>query len=437
MTSKQIEYGNMGECNKPKAHDKVFIHDNTEKKNNAHNIKENNNVSPENILSPGIRLRNAREKSKMSIKDTASQLFLKTFVIRALEGDKYEVLPPTVFVRGYLRNYAKLQKIPPDSVINSFEKMIEKQPMLSPIASQIRPRFMRGQQIISQDLWSTIGTFFVIISLIAFIVLWPLYPIESAVPNSSSKDSWSHSFLYKPTEPSIVSPTVMEQIEPKVDTQVITKKTLPTGIPIAPYKAMRVYFRERTWVKITDQENQELYHDIGKAGESLPLQGIPPFRIEVNHLSGVNIEYNGNMNNIKTYPKLGEFTFIIGSPVYKPEKMGTISPTISAQINPKENVQVVIEQSSSFEKAIKPYQTMRVHFKEKSWIRITDKKNKKLYQDIGNTGEILMVEGIPPFKMRVGNFDGVNIEYNGNIKSVKAYPKLKKRTFIIGKNPNS
>jgi len=65
---------------------------------------------------------------------------------------------------------------------------------------------------------------------------------------------------------------------------------------------------------------------------------------------------------------------------------------------------------------------------------VIDKENKKLYQGIGNAGEILSLEGFPPFNVKVGNFAGVDIEYNGQIDNIKVFQKSpsKKRTFVVG-----
>ncbi len=79
-------------------------------------------------------------------------------------------------------------------------------------------------------------------------------------------------------------------------------------------------------------------------------------------------------------------------------------------------------------------QTLCVHFKKRSWIRISDDNNKKLYEGIRKPGEILALEGKPPFNMNVGNVNGVYVEYDCDINKVSAYPTRKgeKNVFIIG-----
>ncbi len=79
-------------------------------------------------------------------------------------------------------------------------------------------------------------------------------------------------------------------------------------------------------------------------------------------------------------------------------------------------------------------QNICVHFKERSWIRIIDKKDKRLYEGIGDIGDILFLTGTPPFSMKVGKMNGVYIEENCDITRVISYPKQEghNNLFIIG-----
>ncbi|EDN72116.1 hypothetical protein BGS_0609 [Beggiatoa sp. SS] len=44
------------------------------------------------------------------------------------------------------------------------------------------------------------------------------------------------------------------------------------------------------------------------------------------------------------------------------------------------------------------------------------------------------MEGTPPFYLKVGNLDGVDIEYQDEIKDIKTFPKRRgrKRLYIVG-----
>ena len=58
--------------------------------------------------SPGCLLREAREAAGLSISDVADRLHLLQSVVSSLEKDCYERMRGEIFVKGYMRNYAKL-----------------------------------------------------------------------------------------------------------------------------------------------------------------------------------------------------------------------------------------------------------------------------------------------------------------------------------------
>ena len=57
---------------------------------------------------PGASLKEAREAKGYSTEYVASRLYLRVRIIELLESDDYEQLPEPVFVKGYIRAFAKL-----------------------------------------------------------------------------------------------------------------------------------------------------------------------------------------------------------------------------------------------------------------------------------------------------------------------------------------
>lgn len=74
---------------------------------------------PEPTEGPGRRLRAARQAKGIGLDKVASQLHLGQHLLEALEQDDYERLPGAVFVRGYIRNYARLLGIDKESLLGA------------------------------------------------------------------------------------------------------------------------------------------------------------------------------------------------------------------------------------------------------------------------------------------------------------------------------
>lgn len=79
-------------------------------------------TTPDDAAGPGAMLRSARDERGISVAEVASELKLSESLIEALEADDTAALPPATFVRGYLRSYARLLDLSPESLVDAYEK---------------------------------------------------------------------------------------------------------------------------------------------------------------------------------------------------------------------------------------------------------------------------------------------------------------------------
>lgn len=70
--------------------------------------------------SPGALLRAGREKAGLSVEQVAEKLHLLQSVVNSLEKDCYDRIRGDTFVRGYMRNYARLVGIDGDEVVGRY-----------------------------------------------------------------------------------------------------------------------------------------------------------------------------------------------------------------------------------------------------------------------------------------------------------------------------
>jgi cytoskeleton protein RodZ len=71
----------------------------------------------------GGALNAAREAQGLSVQDVAKQLRLGVKQIEALEADDFAALPEATIVKGFIRNYAKLLKIPSEPLVAAYNEM--------------------------------------------------------------------------------------------------------------------------------------------------------------------------------------------------------------------------------------------------------------------------------------------------------------------------
>jgi cytoskeletal protein RodZ len=68
----------------------------------------------------GAWLRRQREMREIDLFEIAERTKISLRYLRAMEQDRFDVLPAPVFARGFLREYAKVVGLNPDEVVNFF-----------------------------------------------------------------------------------------------------------------------------------------------------------------------------------------------------------------------------------------------------------------------------------------------------------------------------
>ncbi|CAG0960818.1 Cytoskeleton protein RodZ [Burkholderiales bacterium] len=72
------------------------------------------------VLTPegmGERLRTTREAAQLTVDEVAAQLRLSARQVSALEAEQFDQLPGRTFVRGFIRNYARLLHLDPEPLL--------------------------------------------------------------------------------------------------------------------------------------------------------------------------------------------------------------------------------------------------------------------------------------------------------------------------------
>ena len=81
-----------------------------------------------------------------------------------------------------------------------------------------------------------------------------------------------------------------------------------------------------------------------------------------------------------------------------------------------------------------PRSRLVLHAEQESWADVRDARdNKLLYENIP-AGRSVSIEGVPPFRVFLGNADGVRVEYNGKNFDFGRYKRGQVARFTLGEN---
>jgi cytoskeletal protein RodZ len=74
---------------------------------------------------PGKYLKKERELRNLSIEEAAEITKIRAHLLTAIEEDRYEILPPGLYLRGFLMAYAKYLGLDPNDVVLRYKKYLE------------------------------------------------------------------------------------------------------------------------------------------------------------------------------------------------------------------------------------------------------------------------------------------------------------------------
>lgn len=79
------------------------------------------NIKP--LTGLGLRLKKARENLRLSEKEVATRLHLNYKVINTIENEDFVNGPPSVFMKGYIRSYARLLNMTETEITQAIERL--------------------------------------------------------------------------------------------------------------------------------------------------------------------------------------------------------------------------------------------------------------------------------------------------------------------------
>ena len=253
-------------------------------------------------LLPGAALAAARVAQGLSLEDVARQLKLSVAQIKSIEADDHSRLPSPVFVRGFIRTYARVVKLdiaqllPPKVVAAAVDvRMLQDAPGVSMEPSPYR----RVPAIIA-------GIVCVLLALAyyEFVLNAPqpappaAIPVPAPAPIPSSAPGAASPEPAAPASVAVVEPREPPKAELAVESPAAKKSREPVSEAV---RGLRFVFNGQSWVEVRDAEGKVIYSKTNAAGTERRVRGDPPFSVVVGGASGVELTYNGSPIDLAAY----------------------------------------------------------------------------------------------------------------------------------------
>lgn len=276
----------------------------------------------------GERLKETRIRRGLTVAEVADALHLELPLVEAMEAEDCERLPGSSFVKGYLRNYAKLLEADAEPVLAAYSQVCGND---EPALTQVT----RIKEVSSRDGTARYITWSLVLVVLISLGLWwwsevlkpadeqavapqtdalapgleappvtelppvpepPAPPVEIEPPSTAAP-------VEAPVEEPPAAPEAQapaESVEPQVE------ETAPT------LDRLTLSFSEESWVEIEDGRGQRLFMDLARAGQTRIVEGQPPFEILLGNAAAVSLKYNGEVYQHAGQNRQGVARFTLG-----------------------------------------------------------------------------------------------------------------------------
>lgn len=301
-------------------------------------------------VSPGERLKNARQALGLTVAEVATHLKLSEKIIEAFErGDAASVAAP-VFVAGYLRSYARLLQLSEERVLADFKALTAIESSVEAAASKLAAQandmgFTSLKGGFSGEYFAQLKplVLWVIAILLLCGVLYYLLINDGSVgesrdatvsaptqvpmdiPPMSASDSENDSGEKNVAEASSVAveetgstvspdvsataPSTMLMTENKTESE--TAGT-DAAVEARVESELALLFNDDSWVEVKDARGERLVYLLGKAGMSRTVMGVAPFEVQLGYVPGVEIMYNGVSYDLSRFAGRRSARFHVG-----------------------------------------------------------------------------------------------------------------------------
>lgn len=263
----------------------------------------------------GTWLREAREAAGLSVADVAATLKLSPRQIEALEADDFANLPSGMFLRGFVRNYAKLLKLEPESLVALVDPLAKKPEAPRPPSEFKEVPFETGETNWSRFILVTL----MVLAAVVAGAYWleqhwnpgdiridtPAVSLQSSLPTGVVSEDIILSVA--PTTqslmPGVLLPvtvaagrleTTLSTVSHYAESAKISEPSLMQefGPRDAP-SSLEFVFTADSWVEIRDKSGTRLVSQLMTAGSRPQVRGTPPFKLVVGNARTVKLTYRG------------------------------------------------------------------------------------------------------------------------------------------------
>lgn len=266
----------------------------------------------------GQTLAAERERQGLSRADVAQRLHMSAYQIEAIETGDYSRLPRGTFLRGFVRNYAKVLAVPADSVLGLLSETAPSEKKPGIVVPTYNIRFdPLGERL--QSPYVKAATLAVVAVVIAFAAMYWWLFIRPTATGAGARRSVAPPPVAATVPPAPAPQPPPPQSEPvamapapaRVEAKPEAKKPEPPKVAAAEGSTLKFRFKGASWVEIRDAKGKLLLSRLNQPGSEAEVSGKPPFNVIVGNAPEVQLFYNDQEFDLEPHTKVAVARFTV------------------------------------------------------------------------------------------------------------------------------
>ena len=261
-----------------------------------------------------------RERQGLSRADVAQRLHMSAYQVEAIETGDYTRLPQGTFLRGFVRNYAKVLGIPAESLLAMLNDSAVpgKRPGIVVPTESIR--FDPLGQRLDNPYVKALVISVVVIALGFAGMYWWLF-VRPTPPGALSHKATATATAPAPASASVPAPQPIAKPPETVAKAPPVSAPAPEAKKIEPPKAppvnaaqgstLKFVFKGQSWVEVRDKQGKLLFSRLNAPGSDAEVSGKPPFNVIVGNAPDVQLFYNDHEFDLEPHTKVAVARFTV------------------------------------------------------------------------------------------------------------------------------
>ena len=293
---------------------------------------------------PGSQLQSARIDRGLSVEDVANRMHLSNSIIHSIEKNDFDAITAPIFVKGYLRAYARIVLLNEDEMIAQYvEAFSVDDPTLNTTSSM-------AAELTADDARIKWTTFLVIFVLVVLLGIWwwnknqnradvfsldalqtdtmtqfdaaegtLLEEVEAVFEITASTTNETFDAQSVDLEPESAAPVEVavaaaeaspgdsgsEQLpgedisqEQILDTEIAEDSGLISRLAPTGSDQLFITVHADSWADIKDSSGHQLVYDLLRAGQEVEITGKAPFAVFLGNGHGIELTYNNELVDV-------------------------------------------------------------------------------------------------------------------------------------------